>query len=249
MNGLQIKDVVKAFDGKNVLEKISASIQEGEFVSFVGPSGCGKSTLLNLIASVEEATSGEVIYNDTLVQKQDIVSYMPQQDLLLPWRSALQNIVLPLEIDGKPKKERLTEGMEALQQFGLAEYANHYPDALSGGMRQRISFLRTYLCEKPIMLLDEPFGKLDAFTKMEVHRWLLDSWHQEKQTIVMVTHDLDEAILLSDRVFILSQRPATIVGEVHVNLPRPRTMDMLTSLELKEDKAEILGILAPYMRK
>ncbi|PEI90723.1 nitrate ABC transporter ATP-binding protein [Bacillus pseudomycoides] len=249
MNGLQIKDVVKAFDGKNVLEKISASIQEGEFVSFVGPSGCGKSTLLNLIASVEEATSGEVIYNDTLVQKQDIVSYMPQQDLLLPWRSALQNIVLPLEIGGKPKKERLTEGMEALQQFGLAEYANHYPDALSGGMRQRISFLRTYLCEKPIMLLDEPFGKLDAFTKMEVHRWLLDSWHQEKQTIVMVTHDLDEAILLSDRVFIMSQRPATIVGEVHVNLPRPRTMDMLTSLELKEDKAEILGILAPYMRK
>ncbi|MEH7039680.1 nitrate ABC transporter ATP-binding protein [Bacillus pseudomycoides] len=249
MNGLQIKDVVKAFDGKNVLEKISASIQEGEFVSFVGPSGCGKSTLLNLIASVEEATSGEVIYNDTLVQKQDIVSYMPQQDLLLPWRSALQNIVLPLEIDGRPKKERLTEGMEALQQFGLAEYANYYPDALSGGMRQRISFLRTYLCEKPIMLLDEPFGKLDAFTKMEVHRWLLDSWHQEKQTIVMVTHDLDEAILLSDRVFIMSQRPATIVGEVKVNLPRPRTMEMLTSLELKEDKAEILGILAPYMRK
>lgn len=249
MNGLQIKDVVKAFDGKNVLEKISASIQEGEFVSFVGPSGCGKSTLLNLIASVEEATSGEVIYNDTLVQKQNSVSYMPQQDLLLPWRSALQNIVLPLEIDGKPKKERLTEGMEALQQFGLAEYANHYPDALSGGMRQRISFLRTYLCEKPIMLLDEPFGKLDAFTKMEVHRWLLDSWHQEKQTIVMVTHDLDEAILLSDRVFIMSQRPATIVGEVKVNLPRPRTMEMLTSLELKEDKAEILGILAPYMRK
>jgi NitT/TauT family transport system ATP-binding protein len=99
------------------------------------------------------------------------------------------------------------------------------------------------------MLLDEPFGKLDAFTKMEVHRWLLDSWHQEKQTIVMVTHDLDEAILLSDRVFIMSQRPATIVGEVKVNLPRPRTMEMLTSLELKEDKAEILGILAPYMRK
>ncbi|MEY8349883.1 ABC transporter ATP-binding protein [Bacillus cereus] len=249
MNGLQIKDVVKAFDGKNVLEKISASIQEGEFVSFVGPSGCGKSTLLNLIASVEEATSGGVIYNDTLVQKQDIVSYMPQQDLLLPWRSALQNIVLPLEIDGKPKKERLAEGMEALKQFGLAEYANHYPDALSGGMRQRISFLRTYLCEKPIMLLDEPFGKLDAFTKMEVHRWLLDSWHQEKQTIVMVTHDLDEAILLSDRVFILSQRPATVIGEVRVNLPRPRTMDMLTSIELKEDKAKILEILAPYMRK
>ena len=106
-----------------------------------------------------------------------------------------------------------------------------------------------YLCEKPIMLLDEPFGKLDAFTKMEVHSWLLNSWHQEKQTIVMVTHDLDEAILLSDRVFILSQRPASIVGEVQVKLPRPRTMDMLTSLELKKDKEEILRVLAPYMKK
>ncbi|KFN01921.1 ABC transporter ATP-binding protein [Bacillus clarus] len=249
MSGLQIKEVVKAFDGKNVLENISASIKEGEFVSFVGPSGCGKSTLLNMIASVEEPTSGDVTYSDKQVQTQDVVSYMPQQDLLLPWRSALQNIVLPLEIEGKPKKQRLAEGLEALKQFELDEYADHYPDALSGGMRQRISFLRTYLCEKPIMLLDEPFGKLDAFTKMEVHRWLLNSWHQEKQTIVMVTHDLDEAILLSDRVFILSQRPASIVGEVHVKLSRPRTMDMLTSLELKEDKAEILKILAPYMRK
>ncbi|OFD52386.1 nitrate ABC transporter ATP-binding protein [Bacillus mycoides] len=249
MSGLQIKDIVKAFDGKNVLANISASIQEGEFVSFVGPSGCGKSTLLNMIASVEEPTSGEVFYNEEYVKKQDVVSYMPQQDLLLPWRSALQNIVLPLEIEGKPKKQRLTEGMEALKQFELDEYADHYPDELSGGMRQRISFLRTYLCEKAIMLLDEPFGKLDAFTKMEVHSWLLNSWHQEKQTIVMVTHDLDEAILLSDRVFILSQRPAAIVGEVQVKLLRPRTMDMLTSLELKKDKEEILRVLAPYMKK
>ena len=132
--------------------------------------------------------------------------------------------------------------MEALKQFELDEYADHYPDELSGGMRQRISFLRTYLCEKPIMLLDEPFGKLDAFTKMEVHSWLLNSWHQEKQTIVMVTHDLDEAILLSDRVFILSQRPASIVGEVQVELPRPRTMDMLTSLELKKNRRNFKSI-------
>ncbi|MCZ2991418.1 ATP-binding cassette domain-containing protein, partial [Acinetobacter baumannii] len=119
--------------GKNVLENISASIQEGEFVSFVGPSGCGKSTLLNMIANVEKPTSGNVTYNDKQVQEQDVVSYMPQQDLLLPWRSALQNIVLPLEIEGKPKKQRLTEGMEALKQFQLDEYADHYPDELSGG--------------------------------------------------------------------------------------------------------------------
>ncbi|CAM4372939.1 nitrate ABC transporter ATP-binding protein [Bacillus manliponensis] len=249
MSGLQIKDVTKEFDGKNVLEKISTHIEEGEFVSFVGPSGCGKSTLLNIIAGIEIANKGDVRYENHSILGQDVVSYMPQQDLLLPWRSALQNIVLPLEIDGMPKKERIAAGMEVLEQFELAEYAEHYPDALSGGMRQRISFLRTHLCDKPIMLLDEPFGKLDAFTKMEVHNWLLHSWQQEKQTIVMVTHDLDEAILLSDRVFILSQRPATIVGEINVNLPRPRTMDMLTSIELKEDKAKILEVLAPYMRK
>ncbi|WP_369901216.1 ABC transporter ATP-binding protein [Bacillus manliponensis] len=249
MSGLQIKDVTKEFDGKNVLEKISTHIEEGEFVSFVGPSGCGKSTLLNIIAGIEIANKGDVRYENHSILGQDVVSYMPQQDLLLPWRSALQNIVLPLEIDGMPKKERIAAGMEVLEQFELAEYAEHYPDALSGGMRQRISFLRTHLCDKPIMLLDEPFGKLDAFTKMEVHNWLLHSWQQEKQTIVMVTHDLDEAILLSDRVFILSQRPATIVGEINVNLPRPRTMDMLTSIQLKEDKAKILEVLAPYMRK
>lgn len=249
MSRLQIKDVIKEFDGKAVLQQISTHIQEGEFVSFVGPSGCGKSTLLNIIAGIESANAGDVTYENQSISDQDVVSYMPQQDSLLPWRSALQNIVLPLEIGGVSKKERVKAGMEVLEQFGLAEYAGHYPDALSGGMRQRISFLRTYLCDKPIMLLDEPFGKLDAFTKMEVHRWLLHSWQQQKQTIVMVTHDLDEAILLSDRVFILSQRPATIVGEINVNLPRPRTMDMLTSMELKEDKAKILEVLAPYMRK
>lgn len=249
MSGLQIKDVTKEFDGKNVLQQISAHIGEGEFVSFVGPSGCGKSTLLNIIAGIEIANIGDVRYENHSILELDVVSYMPQQDLLLPWRSALQNIVLPLEISGVSKKERVAAGMEVLEQFGLAEYAEHYPDALSGGMRQRISFLRTHLCDKPIMLLDEPFGKLDAFTKMEVHSWLLNSWQQEKQTIIMVTHDLDEAILLSDRVFILSQRPATIVGEINVNLSRPRTMDMLTSMELKEDKAKILEVLAPYMRK
>lgn len=249
MSGLQIKAVAKSFGEKPILQNLGVSIREGEFVSFVGPSGCGKSTLLNIIAGIEKANSGDVLYEARSVADQDIVSYMPQQDLLLPWRSALQNIVLPLEIEGKSKKDRLEAGMDVLEQFGLAEYANHHPDALSGGMRQRISFLRTYLCDKPLMLLDEPFGKLDAFTKMEVHRWLLHSWQQEKQTIIMVTHDLDEAILLSDRIFIMSQQPSTIIGEVKVNLPRPRSMDMLTSAELKEDKSEILRILAPYMRK
>jgi NitT/TauT family transport system ATP-binding protein len=247
MTGLEIEDITKRFNGRVVLSNIQVSIKEGDFVSFVGPSGCGKSTLLNIIANIEQADSGNVLYGGAPIVSQNAISYMPQQDLLLPWRNAMQNIVLPLELDGVRKNERLKAGMEVLQQFNLAEYADHFPDKLSGGMRQRISFLRTYLCKKPIMLLDEPFGKLDAFTKMEVHRWLLDSWEKGKQTIIMVTHDLDEAILLSDRVFVMSQQPSSMIKEVEVSLPRPRTMDQLMSDELKKDKAQILQNLAPYI--
>ena len=214
MTGIEIKDVTKRFNGREVLSNIKVSINEGDFVSFVGPSGCGKSTLLNIIANIEQADSGNVLYENEPIVNQNAISYMPQQDLLLPWRTALQNIILPLELEGVQKNERLKAGMEVLKQFNLADYAQHYPDKLSGGMRQRISFLRAYLCRKPIMLLDEPFGKLDAFTKMEVHRWLLDSWEKGRQTIVMVTHDLEEAILLSDRVFVMSQQPSSIIKEV-----------------------------------
>lgn len=246
MSGLQLTDITKSFQGMPVLQDIQAQIYEGEFVSFVGPSGCGKSTLLNIIAGLERS-DGDVLFGNQPIESQDLISYMPQQDLLLPWRTILQNIVLPLEINKVEKKRRMAEGMKVLEQFGLAEYANHYPEALSGGMRQRISFLRTYLCKKPIMLLDEPFGKLDAFTKMDVHRWLLQSWQKGKQTIVMVTHDLEEAVLLSDRIFILSQKPSTIIDEVRVRLPRPRTMEMITSNVLKEDKDRILRILSPFM--
>ncbi|WP_416829029.1 ABC transporter ATP-binding protein [Ectobacillus polymachus] len=246
MSGLQLTGITKSFQGMPVLQDIQAQVNEGEFVSFVGPSGCGKSTLLNIIAGLE-GSDGDVLFGDQSIESQDLISYMPQQDLLLPWRTILQNIVLPLEINKVEKKRRMVEGMKVLEQFGLAEYANHYPEALSGGMRQRISFLRTYLCKKPIMLLDEPFGKLDAFTKMDVHRWLLQSWQKGKQTIVMVTHDLEEAVLLSDRIFILSQKPSMIIDEVRVRLPRPRTMEMITSNVLKEDKDRILRILSPFM--
>ncbi|MFD3448215.1 ABC transporter ATP-binding protein [Microbacteriaceae bacterium 4G12] len=247
MSGLKVNAVTKTFKQKTILQPITFSVQAGEFVSIVGPSGCGKSTLLNMIASIETVDEGTIDYNGDSPKGK--VSYMPQQDLLLPWRTALENITLPLELEHVPKKQRLAQGMDVLRQFGLAEYANHYPTALSGGMRQRISFLRAYLCNKPLMLLDEPFGKLDAFTKMEVHRWLLDTWEKGKQTIVMVTHDLDEAILLSDRVIILSQQPASIIGDVSIQLARPRTIDMLTSAEVKNYKENILSVLEPYMYK
>ncbi|GER66770.1 ABC transporter ATP-binding protein [Weizmannia acidilactici] len=244
---LQIDGVSKTFGGNKVLSDIRADIREGEFCAFVGPSGCGKSTLLNIIAGIEKADSGEVRLCSRPSAVQDAISFMPQQDLLLPWRTALQNIVLPLEMKGMPKRDRISRGRDVLRQFGLEDYADHYPSSLSGGMRQRISFLRTYLCEKPLMLLDEPFGKLDAFTKMDVHRWLLDSWEKGNQTILMVTHDLDEAILLSDRVFVMSQQPSSIIHELKVNLPRPRKLDMLASEELKKDKDELLSELASFL--
>ncbi|MBE6182900.1 ABC transporter ATP-binding protein [Heyndrickxia ginsengihumi] len=249
MKQLDIQGISKSFHQKVVLANINASIRPGEFVSFVGPSGCGKSTLLNIIANIESANDGEVLFGGKNIADQDVISFMPQQDLLLPWRTALQNIVLPLELNGVGKKERYKTGAEVLRQFGLDEYMHHYPSSLSGGMRQRISFLRTYLCNKPLMLLDEPFGKLDAFTKMEVHRWLLNSWEKGNQTIIMVTHDLDEAILLSDRVFVMSKQPSTIVHELSVNLPRPRKLNMLASSEMKMDKEELLRILSSYLTK
>jgi NitT/TauT family transport system ATP-binding protein len=247
MTYLQIEAISKNFSSKTVLSNIEVAIEEGEFAAFVGPSGCGKSTLLNIIAGIEKADGGSVKVAGKPITGQDVISFMPQQDLLLPWRTALKNIVLPLEIKGMRKREREAAGMDVLRQFGLDEYANHYPSSLSGGMRQRISFLRTYLCQKPLMLLDEPFGKLDAFTKMDVHRWLLESWEKGEQTILMVTHDLDEAILLSDRVFVMSRQPSTIIHELKVNLPRPRKLDMLTSEELKQDKDELLRELASFL--
>ncbi|MGG3963001.1 MULTISPECIES: ABC transporter ATP-binding protein [Heyndrickxia] len=249
MTYLQLEGITKTFGGKKVLEGISATIRKGEFCTFIGPSGCGKSTLLNIIAGIEKANGGKVLLDGKPDGVQDAAGFMPQQDLLLPWRTALQNIVLPLEIKGVRKRERVLRGMEVLRQFGLEDYAGHYPASLSGGMRQRISFLRTYLCEKPVMLLDEPFGKLDAFTKMDVHRWLLESWEKGNQTILMVTHDLDEAVLLSDRVFVMSQQPSAIIHELKVHLPRPRKWEMLSLDALKKDKDELLRELASFLGK
>lgn len=145
MTYLQLEDITKTFGGKKVLDGISATIQKGEFCAFIGPSGCGKSTLLNIIAGIEKADGGKVMLGGKPDGVQDAAGFMPQQDLLLPWRTALQNIVLPLEIKGVRKRERVLRGMEVLRQFGLEDYAGHYPASLSGGMRQRISFLRTYL--------------------------------------------------------------------------------------------------------
>jgi ABC-type nitrate/sulfonate/bicarbonate transport system ATPase subunit len=172
--------------------------------------------------------------------KTGVVGYMPQRDLLLPWRSVLDNVILAPEISGKPRADSYQRARELLPRFGLDAFANAFPATLSGGMRQRAALLRTFLADKAVMLLDEPFGALDALTRRELQHWLLGVWEQFTPTILFITHDVREAVLLGDKVLIFSARPGTIRREMAIDLPRPRDD---TSLEFVRLQAEVLAIL------
>jgi ABC-type nitrate/sulfonate/bicarbonate transport system ATPase subunit len=225
--------VVKALVGANL------QVREGEFISLIGPSGCGKSTLFNLIAGLDEPTSGRIVVNGVERNgQQGLVGYMLQKDLLLPWRTVLDNVVLGLEISGVKKKEAYAIAKPLLQTYGLGSFMDRYPRQLSGGMKQRAALLRTILFNRDIILLDEPFGALDAQTREHMQEWLLDLWDDFKKTVLFVTHDIDEAIYLSDRVFVMSARPGRIVAEIPITLPRPRNPSISTSSEFVALKAE-----------
>lgn len=223
-----------------VLEGISMEAKEGELVSLVGPSGCGKSTLLEIIAGLTVPDRGKIwIRGEEVTGKKGRVSYMPQNDLLFPWRTILDNVVLPLQLSGVSTSKAREEGRKLLPLFGLEGFAESYPSMLSGGMRQRAALLRTYMIRKDPILLDEPFGRLDAMTRAEMQNWLLDIWEKMRRTILLVTHDVEEAIFLSDRIYLLSPRPGRVIKEINVPLPRPRTEGMKT----EEDFIEIKRIL------
>ncbi len=203
------------------------NIHQGEFISVIGASGCGKSTLFKTIAGLLEPTHGEIVIhpNPSVSSRLGQVAYMPQQDLLLPWRTVLDNCLLPWEV--KPnhsKREMISHIRVLLTQFGLADLETAYPHELSGGMRQRVAFLRTLIAGEGsgLMLLDEPFGALDAMTKREMHRWLLGLWSELNQTVMLITHDLEEALLLSDRIYLMSAGPMGGIQEFSVDLQRPR---------------------------
>ena len=209
---LQIKDISISFENDCILEKLCLDIEEGEFVALVGPSGCGKSTLLNVLAGVLE--EGCVYVNDTKVQGvSSHFAYMPQSDLLLPWKTILDNVTLYGALHGQ-KKEAEKRALQEFEVFGLKGYEKAYPSELSGGMRQRAAFLRTALCSADIMLLDEPFGALDVITRNDMQDWLLRLRAELGRTTLLVTHDIDEALYLADRIVILGGRPATIVREI-----------------------------------
>lgn len=223
---LEIDKLAVSFDGRTILGGLSFDVADGEFVSLLGPSGCGKSTILNVLAGIVTPEGGTVrVDGATISGTSEHFAYMPQEDLLLPWKSILDNVCLYGAIHGTKKKA--TERARALfPVFGLAGYEDAYPDALSGGMRQRAAFLRTAMCQADILLLDEPFGALDVITRGDMQDWLQNMRSQLGKTTLLVTHDIDEAIYLSDRILVLNGRPASIREEITIN-ERDRSRDWL----------------------
>ncbi len=248
ISDIELRDIHKAFrvDGRIVtaLAGVNLTAAKGELVTLIGPSGCGKSTLLNIICGLTEPDSGEVLFDGQPPrQRTGMVGYMLQKDLLLPWRKVLDNVILGPEISRSDRKAARQEALRLLPLFGLDGFEHVYPATLSGGMRQRAALLRTFLCQRNVMLLDEPFGALDALTRRELQQWLLDVWERFRQTILFVTHDVDEALYLADRVYVMTPRPGRIKLELHVPLPRPRQRDMITSNEFMAMKGELLSSL------
>jgi ABC-type nitrate/sulfonate/bicarbonate transport system ATPase subunit len=245
---IKLASIYKTFDvgGRReaVLESVDITADVGEFVSIIGPSGCGKSTLLNIIAGLDQADAGTVeLAGDAAGRRLGHIGYMQQKDLLLPWRSVLDNAALGLELHGRSREQARRRASELVETFGLKGFENLYPFALSGGMRQRASFMRTMLLDQDLVLLDEPFAALDALTRVQMQEWLLQLWESLRKTIILITHDVDEAILLSDRVYVLTARPGRLRMVMDVALPRPRNYHSVTTGEFNRLKATMLAAL------
>ncbi|WP_216828428.1 ABC transporter ATP-binding protein [Alkalihalobacterium elongatum] len=254
-NVLTFENISFAYKGKKkekitpILDDLSLTINSGEFISLLGPSGSGKSTIFRLITGLEQPTSGCI----SLDGKKEInrlgkVGYMPQQDMLLDWRNILDNAFLPLEINGFTKKNKKAHVLHLLEEFGLKGHEYDYPHQLSGGMRQRVSFLRAMLGGGDLLLLDEPFSALDAVTRLNMQEWLLGQWEKLEKTVIFITHDVDEALFLSDRIFLFSQTPLSSYKEIKVPLPRPRKLENLLSPELSKIKSDLLNELRQQVK-
>ncbi len=241
---LAIEGCTKTFDGVEALVPTSLSLSPGEFVSLVGPSGCGKSTLFNIVSGLIPPDSGEIKIDGRFVTgTSGNVGYMLQKDLLVPWRSVVDNITLGAALTRGAKQADRDEAIEFARRYGLGDFLDHYPHALSGGMRQRVALMRTLATRHDVLLLDEPFGALDAQTRLEMQQWLLAVWAETQRTVLFVTHDVDESIFLSDRILVMSPRPGRIVAELVVELPRPRTLHQMTEPAFVAVKRDILTLL------
>jgi ABC-type nitrate/sulfonate/bicarbonate transport system ATPase subunit len=239
---LKVESVGKAFpsgkgggslgadgDGVQVLAGVDMEVGAGELVSIVGPSGCGKSTLLNIVAGLDPPSSGRILLEGR--ERHELlgsVGYMPQQDLLMPWRTVLDNTILGLEMAGVGRREARDRARAQIARFGLAGFEDAWPSQISGGMRQRAALLRTFLPGNDLVLLDEPFVALDALTRQAMQQWLLDIWQEQGSTILFVTHDVEEALFLSDRVYVMSGRPGRMELSLEVDMARPRRLEQTT---------------------
>ncbi|XEC96997.1 ABC transporter ATP-binding protein [Paenibacillus tarimensis] len=247
---LEVKGLRKRFGrgGKqaDVLGDVSLHVAEGEFVSLIGPSGSGKSTLFQLIGGLERPDAGEIRIDGRATEgERGLIAYMPQQPSLMPWLTVAGNVELALEVAGITREEARRLSSEWLARIGLADYAGQYPHVLSGGMQQRVSFLRALLTPRHLMCLDEPFGALDALTRMQMQQWLLSLWEANRRSVLFVTHSIEEALLLSDRIVVLSAPPAVVLHEFRVPFERPRGEALWTDSAFNRMKREIYELLRP----
>jgi ABC-type nitrate/sulfonate/bicarbonate transport system ATPase subunit len=239
---LAIDGVEVRFGATLALAETSLQVKDGEFITLVGPSGCGKTTLMNVIAGLQQPTAGRVLMDGAnITGRPGHTGYMFQKDLLIPWRTVTGNIVLSAALTGRATKADRTAARELAARYGLGDFADHYPHALSGGMRQRVALMRTLAFHKDVLLLDEPFGALDAQTRLEMQQWLLQVWADSGRTILFITHDVDEAVFLADRVVVMSARPGRIQSVHEVTVPRPRTVDTLMTPEFMDLKSQVLA--------
>ena len=244
MTRLELRNVSKRFGDLDVLADISLNVAHGEFVSILGPSGAGKSTIFQLLTGGLNGAHGEMLFDGSPLDDHGRhFAFMPQRDALMPWRRVIDNTTLGLEVQGIRRKAARVRVEPLFTEFGLAGFERHYPAQLSGGMRQRAALLRTVVQERDMLLLDEPFGALDALTRTSMQRWLEQMWRHHRWTALLITHDVREAVLLSDRIYVLSARPARIVGEIKVPLPRPRDFNDAMARQAGALEAEILDII------
>jgi ABC-type nitrate/sulfonate/bicarbonate transport system ATPase subunit len=226
------------------IQDIDLQVGSNEFVALLGPSGCGKSTIFNVIAGLIPPTTGRVLIdNDDITGETGHVGYMFQKDLLLRWRTVLRNMTLGAEVQGVDRSAAESEALQLLDRLGLQGRERSYPAQLSGGMRQRVAFGRTLMCHKNLLLLDEPLGALDAQTREYMQEWLQQIWSEFQKTVLLVTHDLDEAIFLADRIYVLAAHPGRVEREITVELPRPRNMETRLSREYGRLRAELYELI------
>lgn len=241
---LRAEGISKSYDGRTILQDVSLSLKQGELVCLLGTSGVGKTTLFHTLSGLEQPDQGRVwLRGEDITGLPGKISYMLQRDLLLPHKKIIDNVALPLVIRGKKPEAARAEALPYFLQFGLEGTQNQYPAQLSGGMRQRAALLRTFLGSRGIVLLDEPFSALDALTKRELHRWYLEMSVRLELSTLLITHDIDEAVLLSDRVCVLAGQPGTILAQLPICSGQPRTMEFALGKEFLNYKKQILTLL------